>query len=133
MSELKSFIVLYDGKFIRAYEESEADKVIAEKDEKIEELEEHIDELQKATDSAWSKVNGMYDELRHHKYKRCLAMARWCRESLRLMRTYEVTEDFWNLEPGQDAEYFCKKGDFYRKWRKRWLELVKKFKPLTAR
>ena len=29
MSELKSFIVLYDGKFIRAYEESEADKVIA--------------------------------------------------------------------------------------------------------
>ena len=29
MSELKSFIVLYDGKFIRAYEEKEADKVIA--------------------------------------------------------------------------------------------------------
>ena len=29
MSELKSFIVLYDGKFIRAYKESEADKVIA--------------------------------------------------------------------------------------------------------
>ena len=64
----------------------------------------------------------------HNKYKRCLAMARWCRESLRLMRTYEVTEDFWNLEPGQDAEYFCKKGDFYSKWRKRWLELADKFK-----
>ena len=29
MSELKSFIVLYDGKFIRAYKEAEADKVIA--------------------------------------------------------------------------------------------------------
>ena len=33
MSELKSFIVLYDGKFIRAYEEKEADKVIAELEE----------------------------------------------------------------------------------------------------
>jgi len=60
----------------------------------------------------------------HHKHKRCLAMAEWCRESLRLMRTYEVTEDFWNLEPGQDAEYFCKKGDFYSKWRKRWMGLA---------
>lgn len=30
MNELKSFIVLYDGKFIRAYKESEADKVISE-------------------------------------------------------------------------------------------------------
>ena len=64
----------------------------------------------------------------HNKYKRCLAMARWCRESLILMRTYEVTEDFWNLEPGQDAEYFCKKGDFYSKWRKRWLKIAEKFK-----
>lgn len=33
MSELKSFIVLYDGKFIRAYEEKEADKAIAELEE----------------------------------------------------------------------------------------------------
>ena len=35
MSELKAFIVLYDGKFIRAYKESEADKVFAAKDEEI--------------------------------------------------------------------------------------------------
>ena len=58
------------------YLKSEADKVIAEKDEEIDFLKESIDELQKATDSAWSKVNAMYDELRHHKYKRCLAIAR---------------------------------------------------------
>jgi hypothetical protein len=64
----------------------------------------------------------------HHKYKRCLAMAEQCRESLRLMRTYEVTDDYWNLELDHDAEYFCKKGDFYSKWRKRWLELAEKFK-----
>ena len=33
MSELKSFIVRYDGKFIRVYKESEADKVIADLEE----------------------------------------------------------------------------------------------------
>ena len=66
-----------------------------------------------------------------HKYKRCVAMAMWCSESIRLMRTYEVTEDYWNLEPGQDAEYFCKKGDFYSKWRRRWLELAEE--PTWAR
>ena len=42
MSELKSFIVLYGGKFIRAYKESEADKVIAEKDKEIAELKARI-------------------------------------------------------------------------------------------
>ena len=70
-----------------------------------------------------------YDlNIRHNKYKRCLLIAKWCKESLRLMRTYEVTNDYWNLEPGHDAEYFCKKGDFYCKWRKRWLKLAEKFK-----
>ena len=53
MSELKSFIVLYDGKFIRAYKESEADKVFAAKDKVIV----------------------------HQKYKRCMAKAKWCRRN----------------------------------------------------
>ena len=47
MSELKSFIVLYDGKFIRAYEESEADNVIAEYKEKILVLEKSYKKLVK--------------------------------------------------------------------------------------
>lgn len=66
--------------------------------------------------------------IRRQKYKRCFAMAKQCRESMRLMRTYEATDDYWNLEPGHDAEYFCKKGDFYKKWRNRWLKLAEKFK-----
>ena len=69
----------------------------------------------------------------HEKYKRCLALANNCKESLRLMRTYEVTDDYWNLEPGHDAEYFCKKGDFYSKWRKRWLKLAEQFKEAKCR
>jgi hypothetical protein len=46
MSELKSFIVLYDGKFIRAYDESEADKVIKAKDKEIAKLKEQVALLQ---------------------------------------------------------------------------------------
>lgn len=85
------------------YLKSEADKVIEEKDEIIDELKEHIDELQKATDSAWSKVNAIYDELRHQKYKRCLAMAQWC----------------------MDAECKTEKdADFLVRWEHRWLALA---------
>ena len=56
MSELKSFIVLYDGKFIRAYEESEADKVIAELEEnhkkEVEQLRMKIAGLEKLVETA---------------------------------------------------------------------------------
>ena len=95
------------------YLKSEADKVIAEKDEEIDELKESIDEFQKATDSAWSKVNAMYDELRHHKYKRCLAMARWCERKRMDAANYRIPRKKW---------------EFYDKWHKRWLELAEKFK-----
>ena len=104
------------------YLKSEADKVIAEKDAVIEEMEERIDELQKATDSAWSKVNAMYDELRHQKYKRCLAMSKMCQAR------YDV-EDVkvnghcasWDYTTSSEMKY-------WERWRKRWLELAEKFK-----
>ena len=64
----------------------------------------------------------------HQKYKRCLVMAEQCKESLRLMRVYEATDDYWNLEPEHDAEYFRKKGDFYSTWRHRWLNIAEQFK-----
>lgn len=56
MSELKSFIVLYDGKFIRAYEESEADKFIADLEEshkmEVEQLLMEIAGLEKLVETA---------------------------------------------------------------------------------
>ena len=88
-------------------------------DEKIEELEEHIDELQKATDYAWSKVNVYYDELRHHKYKRCLAMAKLC-----------YTMDCMMLETAQKNGTFFKdswcwkRALWYGKWKRKWLALA---------
>ena len=87
------------------------DKVIAEKDE-------NIDELQKATDSAWSKVNTMYDELLHLKYKRCLAMARMCEER---SARYDALQERHDLDWGREIE-------FYYRWYMRWLELAEKFK-----
>ena len=124
MSELKA-ITAYEANWkatsngdnsVLVYLKSEADKVIAEKDEKIEELEEHIDELQKATDSAWGKVNAMYDELRHHKYKRCLGIAAVCFE-----KSYSTTLVKYDKESGYRL-------NFYDWWGKRWLELAEKFK-----
>ena len=56
MSELKSFIVLYDGKFIRAYEEKEADKVIEDLEEshkkEVEQLLMKIAGLEKLVETA---------------------------------------------------------------------------------
>jgi hypothetical protein len=48
----------------------------------------------------------------HHKYKRCLAMARWCNDRYIL----------------DDCLYELGKTKFYERWEKRWLELAEKFK-----
>ena len=100
---------------------AEKDKEIAEKDEIIDELKEHIDELQKATDSAWSKVNAIYDELRHQKYKRCLAMARWCESKVHHIRRTPLCDM-------DEHEGWQHDDEFWQRWHKRWLELAEKFK-----
>lgn len=51
----------------------------------------------------------------HHKYKRCVAMAKWC-QSCRFA---------WSFIPEDDIVH---KSDYFKKWEKRWLELAKKFK-----
>ena len=47
----------------------------------------------------------------HHKYKRCLTMAKYCEAMRGHYLSYEEPKWFW-----------------YRKWRNRWLELAEKFK-----
>ena len=102
------------------------------------EADEVIEELKHQRDGAFGLANSgltlddlsqmSKKEIDRQKYKRCLAMAELCKESLRLMRVYEVTDDYWNLEPEHDAEYFRKKGDFYSTWRKRWIKIAEQFK-----
>lgn len=55
------------------------------------------------------------EELRHHKYKRCLAMVKYCDMGL----TYynEKLDSF-----------SCERADFFYKWYNRWWKLAKKFK-----
>ena len=48
----------------------------------------------------------------YHKYKRCVAMAEWCATERDI---YHLIHQFGKMK-------------FYTKWRKRWLELAKKFK-----
>ena len=103
------------------YLKSEADNLIAELNIRICDSDEDFE-------IANNQIERMMKIVRNQKYKRCLVMADQCKESLRLMRVYEVTDDYWNLEPGHDAEYFRKKGDFYNIWRKRWLKIAEKFK-----
>ena len=51
----------------------------------------------------------------HQKYKRCLAMARWCASR----------SASWCFDPADDELH---KSDFYEKWKLRWRELAEKFK-----
>ena len=99
MSELKAYIGPHptDHTLTEYYLKSEADKVIAEKDK----------------------------ELRHSNYKRCLAMAKWCR----------MHDEFTQLESERLGipqrtlflEY-RRKAMWWNKWQKRWLKLAEKFK-----
>ena len=88
------------------YIKSEADKVIAELIEKNERLSD--DCLIKASNT----FREIEKEIRHHKYKRCLAMADFC--------SYKA----WYYK------YKGKEEIFYRwmKFRRVWAELAKKFK-----
>lgn len=93
MSELKSQIALLQGlsyvEYRAVYLKSEADKVIVEKDK----------------------------QLRHHKYKRCLSMAKICLDlspRTATLKKYDKKSDLFI--------------NFYDWWYKRWTELAEKFK-----
>ena len=99
MSELKPYIGPHpiDHTLTEYYLKSEADKVITKLKEKL---------VEQTTLRVWAEI-----QLRHNKYKRCLAMAWWCSAELgMLVSTWES------------------KIKHYKKWQKRWLELAEKFK-----
>ena len=105
----------------KVYLKSEADKVIAEKDKEIQRLENlcesyriDCDNLAIREANAYKDIERDNKQLRHHKYKRCLAMAKWC-----------DTKGDWYYSLG---ESFRNRVDFYIKWRDKWLELAEKFK-----
>ena len=60
-------------------------------------------------------------ELRRHKYKRCLAMARWCESKVYHIRRTPLCDM-------SEHEYWQYENDFWQRWQKRWLEIAEQFK-----
>ena len=68
----------------------------------------------------------LYKELRHHKYKRCLAMAKWCEERYNYLTCLEN----WQMT---DKEYQQVIGDYWDRWNTRWLKIAEQFKDKEAK
>lgn len=115
MSELKAETIVPQGTTItlQMYPKSEVDNVIAEKDAEIAELKEQVHDYGQGLYVMQARAE---KELRHHNYKRCLAMAKWC----------EMGISYWDDEQEGGWEY--KKLRHCIRWKKRWLELAEKFK-----
>lgn len=92
------------------YPKSEADKVIAE-------LKNEIEEQKRLRNMALASVPNALKVMKiiqRQKYKRCLAMAKWCEAQVEWYNSLNEDYSFW-LE-------------LYVKWHKRWLALANKFK-----
>lgn len=114
MSELKHQLMMNkEHSWVFAYLKSEADKVIAELEKKLKVqsyiAEEGWKEFRTYHSSYAESVKELYKknkELRHNKYKRCLAMSKICENKLGTV----VKPAWWD------------------RWHKRWLKLAEKFK-----
>ena len=133
MSELKVYtpkeLVMQGRHNEPIYIKSVADKVIAELKDKLQ----NVSELLKETREWLMESQKMHKrcadnaikKIRHNKYKRCLAMARWCR----------MHDEFTQLESERLGlpqrtiflEY-RRKAMWFNKWHKCWLALADKFK-----
>jgi hypothetical protein len=101
------------------YLKSEADKVIAELEESHKKEVKELLILNREQSNAANRLrDSMEQVIRHQKFKRCLAMARWCEE--RCAR-YDVLQERTGFSWRREI-------DFYFRWSQRWLELAEKFK-----
>jgi hypothetical protein len=122
MRELKYQLMLNkDMSWVPCYLKSEADKVIADLEEshkkEVGQLLIDIAELKKekeyVIEHTAEVINAQEREIQHQKYKRCLAMAKWCERKRVDAANYRIPREKW---------------EFYEKWHNRWLAIAKKFK-----
>ena len=116
MGELKAYIApTVDGTGLADYYlKSEADKVIAELEADCAYWKTMSRKCADDNEVMAKQRADAFKRERHHKYKRCLAMARGCRLRGRLFGACGLYEkELWAL-----------------KWHKRWLELAEKFKEM---
>ena len=115
MSVLKAETIVPQGSTVtlQMYPKADVDKVIAElKENHKTEVKELLCLIRDKDNNFNRAFDSEEKEIRRQKYKRCIAMARWCRTSAR-------------CEEGLGA---FKYRDWYWKWFKRWLALAEKFK-----
>ena len=90
----------------------EQESEIKEKDAKILALDAEVFKQKHHAKLFFDERNYAEIQLRRQKYKRCLAMARWCASRAVV----------WDIDGNE------KKSDWYWKWKERWKELAEKFK-----
>lgn len=102
-------------------------ETLKEKDKEIAELKEQVSEERSAKVdykiSANDLSNGLkeaFEEIKHHKFKRCLYMAKWC--------FTKSNYHFVLARHGEDGKENNRKSILYSKWRSRWLEIAEEFK-----
>ena len=104
--------------YIKVVNKSEADKVIAEKDKEIARLNDKALQYKVLDKEHCRDLNAQERrfalQIAHHKYKRCLDKAKWCKDK---MQHYKY-----------DDRVILYGFRFYERWHKRWLELAEKFK-----
>lgn len=100
----------------------EHESVLAEKDKEIAELEERIADGDKDFEMANHQNEWLLKIVRHHKFKRCLAMARMCLEK----SNYHFA--ICCRESGGNGERHSYLSRLYSKWYKHWLKIAEQFK-----
>jgi len=108
----------WHNEYTEFYMKSEADKVLADLEESHKkEVEQLLIEIVELKEQVHEYALGSYvlqaraeKEARHHKYKRCLAMAELCNA-----KWYDIATKYY-------------KSVLYRKWELKWLKLAEKFK-----
>ena len=109
------------------YLKSEADKVIADLEEKHKT---EVKELLCLIRDKENNFNRAFDseekEIRHNKYKRCMAMAWWCSSQV---DHYHSEGYIYEHEGKKDELEDClRRVEFYHRWFERWDKLANKFK-----
>lgn len=107
------------------YLKSEADKVIEELKADaadalalLEERNRQIGNLDAIAKRNQRAAQTLRKKMNHQKYKRCLAMAKWCNE-----RIARIEKDYSFWQHGKDYA-----SNFYTRWEKRWFKIAEKFK-----
>ena len=137
MSELKSvhafdvyeaYTKTGDDDAAQVYPKSEADKVIADLKSEIERLEilcanyrHDCDNLAISNEQVKRAASTLLKKMNHNKYKRCLAMARWCEEAYN-------RECGLNPEEMTNKEFYKQQAEFWYRWNSKWFKIAEQFK-----